>query len=380
MKIVHVHVTYYPVVSGLGIVTQKLAEGMAKLGHEVHVITSTRGAEDRPRYEVLNGVHVHRVRSLKPPYENPTYPLEYPVDVIKHADIIHGHHQSLFATKIVEKAKDLDIPLVMHIMSVDTLNDYPNPIIRLLGPLYEKWLLKKALRVADVKLVKSYRDMEILRSKYGIEAIYVPDGIDKELITLPSMAKEFREKYGIEEPFVIYIGRLHKLKGVHILIKAMSIVSKEIKDLKAVIVGPGNQKPYRRLVEKLGIKDRVLFFGYLDEKTKIAALDASTALVLPSICNYAEAFSLVTSEAWARNKPVIASAVGEMPYRIKHMVNGLLVPPRNSKALAEAIILIASDKNLAMKLGSEGKKNLVTWNEVITKLLQIYTKAKMQVE
>ena len=63
---VHVHVTYYPVVSGLSIVTQKLAEGMAKLEHEVHVTTSTRSAKGRPRYKVLNGVRVHRVRSLKP--------------------------------------------------------------------------------------------------------------------------------------------------------------------------------------------------------------------------------------------------------------------------------------------------------------------------
>lgn len=83
MKMDHVHITYYPAVSGLSIVTQKLAEGMAKLRHGVRVTTSTHGTGSRLQYE-----HIHRVRSLKPPYENPTYPLEYPIDVIKHAGII----------------------------------------------------------------------------------------------------------------------------------------------------------------------------------------------------------------------------------------------------------------------------------------------------
>jgi glycosyltransferase involved in cell wall biosynthesis len=80
----------------------------------------------------------------------------------------------------------------------------------------------------------------------------------------------------------------------------------------------------------------------------------------------------VISEAWARNKPVIASAVGEIPYRVKHMINGILVPPKNPQKLAEAIITLLNDKNLRTKLGTEGRESILTWSEIATRIATIY--------
>jgi glycosyltransferase involved in cell wall biosynthesis len=171
------------------------------------------------------------------------------------------------------------------------------------------------------------------------------------------------------------VGRLHRLKGIDVLIRALAIVAREEPSLKAVIVGPGDQRPYRELASKLGISDKVLFTGFVDEDTKIGAIDASAALTLPSVSNYVEVFSLAITEAWAREKPVIASAVGEIPYRVKHMVNGLLVQPRNPKALAEAITILIQDRGLGEKLGEAGKSSVVTWSKVVDMLLKIYSKA-----
>jgi len=83
----------------------------------------------------------------------------------------------------------------------------------------------------------------------------------------------------------------------------------------------------------------------------------------------------VISEAWARSKPVIASAVGEISYRVKHMVNGILVPPKNPQKLAEAMITLLNDENLRTKLGAEGRRNILTWNEIATKIISIYKQA-----
>jgi glycosyltransferase involved in cell wall biosynthesis len=373
MKIVHVVHHYWPVVGGIENVVRALAEGMTKLGHEVHVVTSTFNAEGRPREEVINEVYVHRVRSLRLSYPDLTYPLDYPVGVLKNADIIHGHSQnSLFTVKIIERAKRLGVKTVMHFMAVDALDDHPNPLVRLTATCYGRWILLKAIRSSDVKLVKSYKDGEILRSRYNIDAAYMPDGVAEELLKTLNMADEFRAKYRVQGPFVVYVGRLHRLKGVDVLIKAMSIVTREEAELRAVIIGPGDQRPYKRLAHRLGVDKNIVFTGFVDDKTRIGALDASTALVLPSISNYAEVFSLAITEAWARGKPVIASAVGEIPYRIKHRVNGLLVPPRDSKELANAILLLANNKELGSKLGANGRKSVLTWNEIITKLIEIY--------
>jgi glycosyltransferase involved in cell wall biosynthesis len=230
----------------------------------------------------------------------------------------------------------------------------------------------RAIRSSDVRLVKSLRDREMLKSRYGIDAIYVPDGVDEGLLNMPNKAEEFKAKYGINDPFVVYIGRLHRLKGIDVLIKAISIATKEEPTLTAVIIGPGDQRPYRELANRLEIRRNVIFTGFVSEEVKISALDASTALVLPSISNYVEAFSLAITEAWARGKPVVASAVGEVPYRVRHMVNGLLVPPRNTKALAETILQLVRDRRLGERLGAEGREKVTTWGKVIDELLKLY--------
>lgn len=373
MKIVHVHHHYYPVIGGIERAIQSLAEELAKMGHEVHVITSRFGAGNRSKEEVINGVYVHRVKALRLHFPDLTYPLEYAEKVIRDADIVHGHSQnSLFTVKVIEKAKKLGIKTAMYFMAVDALYDHPNPLVRFLGPYYASRMLKKAIALSDIRLVKSFRDLEILRNRYGVEAIYVPDGVSEGIVNAPNMAEEFRERYGVQESFVVYIGRLHRLKGVDILIKAMSIAVKEYPRLRAVIIGPGDPKPYKELARRLGIESNVVFLGYVDEKTKIGALDASIALVLPSMCSYVEVFSIVISEAWARNKPVIATTVGEILYRVKHMINGLLVPPRNPQKLAEAIITLFNDENLGIKLGTEGRKSISTWSEIATKITSVY--------
>jgi len=373
MKIVHVSTHYYPVLGGLERAIQSLAEELARMGHEVHVITSGFGAEDRPKEEVINGVYVHRVKALRFLSPDLTYPLEYVEKVIRDADIVHGHSQnSLFTVKVVEKAKSLGVKTAMYFMAVDALYDHPNYLVRLLGPFYANHMLNKAIALSNLRLVKSFRDLEILRSRYGVTAFHVPDGVSEETVNAPNMAEEFKERYAIREPFVLYIGRLHRLKGVDVLIKAVSIAVKKHPKLKAVIIGPGEQKPYRKLAQKLGVESNIIFLGYVDEMTKIGALDASIALLLPSLCDYVEVFSIVISEAWARRKPVIASAVGEIPYRVKHMVNGLLVPPKDPKALAEAMIMLAKNRELATRLGVEGKKEVMTWSEVALQILNMY--------
>jgi len=373
MKIIHVWHHYWPFIGGLENAVKFLAEGMARCDHEVHVITSAYGAKDIPKEEEVNGVYIHRVKAVRIKYPDLTLPREIPMNVLREADAVHGHSQgSLFTLRILEEAKKHDVKTVMYFMAIDAFEDHPNPLIRLLAPYYGRWALRKAVMISDIKLVRSRRDEEILKKRYGIEALYVPDGIPRELLEKPSMVKDFRNKYGVYEPFVVYVGRLHRLKGVNVLIKAMSIVIKEAPELKAVIIGPGDQRPYMSLARRLGVEKNVLFLGFVNEDTKIGAIDASLALVLPSACDYVEVYPMVISEAWARGKPVIATAVGGIPYRIKHRVNGLLVPPRNPHALADAIIELYNNRNLAERLGKEGRKEIHTWDEIANKLIDIY--------
>ena len=373
MKIVYVSTHYYPVLGGLERAIQSLAEELARMGHEVHVITSRFGAENRPKEEVINGVYVYRVKALRPRFPDLTYPLEYAEKVIRDADIVHGHSQnSLFTVKVVEKAKKLGIKTAIYFMAVDSLYDHPNPLVRFIGPYYAKHVLKKAIALSDIRLVRSLRDQEILSKKYGVEAILIPDGVPEWFLSHKYCGDEFRRRHNIGCDYVLYVGRLHPLKGVDVLMKALHHIVKSSINLRLVIIGPGDANPYRELAQKLGMDKDVLFLGVVDEETKICAIDGSLAVVVPSVCDYVEVYPMIISEAWARSKAVIATRVGGIPYRVKHMVNGLLVPPKDPKALAETIIMLLQNRELAIKLGVEGRKEIMTWREVAIKMLSTY--------
>ncbi|MCS7367595.1 MAG: glycosyltransferase family 4 protein [archaeon YNP-WB-062] len=374
MKIVHVYHHYHPVVGGLERAVQNIAEELARLGHEIHVVASKFGAGDRPEEEVVNGIHVHRVKGLRLHYPDLTYPLEYPDKVFRDADIVHGHSQnSLFVVKIVERAKKFGVKTLIHFMAVDAFKDHPNFFIRLLAPYYGGKNTKVALKIADLPLVRSIRDLEILKRMYGVEAKYLPDAVPDYYFTAEkSNPDKFREKFGIKQgKFFLFIGRMHKLKGPQILVGALKYADE---DIAAVFIGPdgGYLRKTLNLAGKIDVKRRVYYLGYVDEKTKIEALDSATALVLPSLADYVEVYPMVISEAWAREKPVIASSVGGIPYRVKHGINGLLVNPSDPKMLAEAMLKLASEEGLAEEMGRNGRKEVLSWREVAEKSIQLY--------
>ena len=373
MKIIHVHHHYWPVVGGLENVVKALAEGMAKLGHEVHVVTSTYGAGSRPREEVINGVHIHRVKSIRLGYPDLTYPLEVPRGILRNTDVVHGHSQnSLFTVKMIEEAKKLGVKIVMHFMAVDSLKDHPNALIRLLGPKYSNAMLRRALGMADVRLARSLRDKALIEDRFGVSVEYVPDGVPRWFVERDYAGDVFKSKYGIDGDYVLYVGRLHPLKGVDVLIRAMSLVINKT-DLRLVIAGPGERRPYMELARRIGVDKHVLFLGFISEEDKVGAIDGSIGVILPSISDYVEVYPMIITETWARSKPIIATMVGGVPYRVKHMINGLLVLPKDPVTLAEAIITLAQNKELGRRLGAEGRKSVLTWDEIVDKLLSIYS-------
>jgi glycosyltransferase involved in cell wall biosynthesis len=300
-------------------------------------------------------------------------PLEEPQ--VGDVDIVHAHSQnSLFSVRMAEKLKKkTNGKVAIYFMAVDAFRDYPNKFIRLFGSYYEKRSTKTALKIADLRLVRSMRDKEGLNKKFKLDATYLPDGIPDYYFTVrKGDPKKFREKYGIkQEKIFLFIGRMHKLKGILILVKALKYVNK---DVATVFIGPdgGCLRETLNLAEKIGVRDNVYTLGYLDEETKIHALDSAVALVLPSIANYVEVYPMVISEAWAREKPVIASSVGGIPYRVKNYVNGLLVDAMNPKSLAEAMSILLKDVSLREKLGSNGRSEVVGWSEIARKSIELY--------
>jgi len=379
MFIVHIVHSYYPVVGGIERVVQKIAECQFQQGHEVHVLTSRFGAESKPAEEKLKGVHVHRIRTWRLNYPDLTVPREFCEDLLRKADLIHLHSQnSLFNIILGKRAKKIGKPLVVDFLALDYLKFHANFLIRFLGNYYQEKVQREATKLADRAITLNERDHQILKKKYGIESEIIPHGVDDEYLTKPKNDQVFRRNYEVySENIITYIGRLHPSKGPKVLIKSTPLIAREVNDFMVVIAGEDSEsykKKLIRLTERQGVKHKVRFLGYIHEDEKISLLDSSKVFVFPTQ-HYGEAYPLVIDEAYARGVPVIATRVGALPYRIKHMETGLLVPPNDPPMLAKAVTTLLKDDNLLMlirRIIQNVNKSLLRWKEVSDKLDRVY--------
>ncbi len=174
--------------------------------------------------------------------------------------------------------------------------------------------------------------------------------------------------------YLLFVGRLDKIKGVDYLLKAFKILYTKNKLLKLVIVGDGSErKNLDELSNKLGISKSVEFAGWVDN-TKLGDYYLSSLIVvIPSI--YPEISPLVALEAMNYSKPIIAYNSGGLVDSIRNGYNGFLVERFNIIGLADKINIILRNKKMADKMGKNGRKMLEEkWSKEnhIDKLLNIY--------
>jgi glycosyltransferase involved in cell wall biosynthesis len=374
LKIVHVSTLFSPFVGGLESAVQRVAEEQARLGREVYVVTSNVYAEGRPRIE-KRLITVVRVNSWKNPYPYLIVPREIPRDVLKDADIVVGWgHTYYFTYRVVKESKDLGITVGTYFIGVDYLQRHYNPLFRLLGFQYQKILTKRLAEIVDVAFTTNEFEKELLKIRYGLDSFVVPHGVDELYFKMPNMARHFRSKYGVDGRIVAYIGRIHPTKGVDLLVKAFAKVVKAEPDLKLVIAGKGDAKYFRRclnIAKRLGIDTKIRYLGYIPEEDKIGLIDASELVVIPSK-HAGENYSIVVDEVKARGKPLVVTNYGALPYRIKNMVEGIVVNA-NANSLAEGITYLL--KNIDMFKVIERP---YTWSEVAKRLVDLYIKAAQQ--
>ncbi|MEM4005919.1 MAG: glycosyltransferase family 4 protein, partial [Desulfurococcaceae archaeon] len=361
--------SYYPIVGGLEKVVQKLAEEQAKLGHEVHVITSHASVKDSPAEEELNNVYVHRVKAWRLYYPDLTIPRGLNESLLRGADVVHAHSQnSLFNMFIVKRAKSLGAKIAIYFIGIDYLRKHPNPIIRLLGYQYQKAITKRLIGLVDLAIVTNDYERSILRERYGLESVVLPHGVSEQYLKTPNMANHFRSKYGVQGRIIAYVGRIHPTKGLDLLIRAFAEVAKKESDVTLVIAGKGDArylKKCMKLVRVLGLENRVKYLGYISEKDKIGLIDSSEFIVLPSR-HAGESYPLIIDEVKARGKPLIVTNCGALPHRIVNMVEGIVVGA-NVHSLVNGINYMLSNVSSFQVLSRP-----YTWREVCDKLLIIY--------
>ncbi|MCC6020607.1 MAG: glycosyltransferase family 4 protein [Thermoproteaceae archaeon] len=375
MKTVHVYHHYWPVVGGMEGAIKALAEGMARLGHEVYVVTSRHGAGVRPGEEVINGTHVYRVVALRLHFPDLSIPIRVPRGVLESADVVICWSQnSYFTYRVCRDAKMLGKPVAVYFIGVDYLEHHYNPLIKVFGRPYQRWITQRMADLADVALVTNDYERRLLKEKYSVEATVLPHGIAEEYLKLPNMAEVFRRKYNVDGRIVAYIGRIHSTKGLDLLISAFAHVTKEVPDAVLVIAGKGSERYLKKCLKmagRAGIGSRVRVLGYVSGEDKIALIDASDVVAMPTR-HAGESYPLLVNEVLARGRRLVMTRGSIASRWIEERGIGRVVD-LDPYSLAQALV---------EELGSGGDRgnskamSIPTWREVASKLLEVLRRVR----
>jgi glycosyltransferase involved in cell wall biosynthesis len=191
-----------------------------------------------------------------------------------------------------------------------------------------------------------------------IDVIY--PGVDRVQIVSQAVAAADRRdtRPGDDQPRIINVANFFPIKGQEWLLRALPLVLARFPRARCVFTSDGpDRRPMEALAANLGVRGQVDFEGGTTTSRLFDLMSDSDVFVFPSL---SEGFGLAILEAWASGIPVVASRVGAIPEIIEHERTGLLVPPRDPGALANAIIAVLSDRALAQRLADAGREALRT--------------------
>ena len=236
---------------------------------------------------------------------------------------------------------------------------------------YDAGILRKKVYCALDRFSEMYVDKFIAVSEVLKEKLITTHSIpEQKIVTIYNgielqeyrnhdfdrSCREIRKEFCIEDgAFLIgAIGRMVWEKGFEYLIRCIPEIIKTFPKVKILLVGDGPRRErLEALGERLKIKNNIVFTGFRSNIREI--LSAIDILVVPSIL---EGFPMITLEAMAMAKPIIATNIDGITEQITDGENGILVPPKNPEAIAKAVIRILADKESSKAMGLEARKKV----------------------
>ncbi|GAA2783689.1 glycosyltransferase [Saccharopolyspora taberi] len=362
LRIVIGAVMYPPDVSGAGNFGHRLATGLARRGHDVHVICH---AQDRHSVTVVeDGVTVHRVGSYGNP-AHPTFRINAPWQASAAAekllseiqpDVVHVQSHFYIGRALINTARKHGIALVAtnHFMPENIFGYLRIP--RMFQPSASRLLWRNLIRhysKAQLVTAPTPRAVQLLQDNgFPNRAMPVSCGMDVERYR--RRARQFRKHNPDPKTrTVLFVGRLDEEKHIEDLLRAMSLLHTKA-PTRLEIVGDGSRRgAFEELAAELGIADRVHFAGFVSDEELLDAYARADVFCMPSI---AELQSLATMEAMSAGTPVVLADAMALPHLVESGKNGWLYPPRDVHALAKAIDEVISDRETIDRMGAASER------------------------
>ena len=368
--------TFGPDVNGAARFAERLAAGLARRGHDLHIIAPAVKGLTGTNIEVHDGAEltVHRfpsyqvrkelsVRMMKP--FGLKRKLGQLLDQLQ-PDAVHIQSHLLVGRVLVDESKKRGIKTIAtnHTMpenlirySVRAPEFLERPIMK-----FGWWDTGRVLKKMDKVTTPTRRAADILERESGIsDVLAISCGIDASRFINDTPTSN-------ENPRVLFVGRLDYEKRLDILIRAIHALSQDI-DVHLEIVGNGGERErLEELADKLGIADRVHFLGFVSEEELPKAYERATVFAMPSI---AELQSIATMEAMASGRPVIAANAMALPHLVHSGDNGYLYEPEDVEELTARLRDVLTADAEELERMSENSLHLIQAHD-ITNTLNIF--------
>jgi len=368
---------------GAGVHAKYIATSLSKL-----IDVEVRTLEEGPPPDIP-GLSVRRYRpSLKPlgvpdpkvakALEVLSFNMNMVADPIA-SDIVHTHTwYTNFAGAVAKRTYGTKLVATVH--SLEPLRPWKR---EQLGAGYELslWMEREGLIACDAIIAVSQDMKKDILKCYDIPATSVAvihNGVDpakyhpQEGTASLGKGTASLAKFGIKKPFVFFVGRLTRQKGVFDLVDAMDHVPKDT----TLVLATGKpdtpeiEDELRRVLKQT--PNVVWIRDMLEDPDLVSLYNEAAVFACPSIY---EPFGIINLEAMACETPVVATRVGGIKEVVVDGETGLLVPPGDPVKLGKAITKLIEDPNLAARMGKAGRKRVLqqfTWDRIAEKTLKLY--------
>lgn len=365
MRILMLAWEYPPkVVGGLARHVQELSEALAERGHEIHVLTSECAGEPPDREQ--RGVWVHRARGGYPAtgdFYTSVLHLNFGLleralalgEALAAPAVIHAHDWLVaYAAAALKHAWRRPLVATIHATEWGRNQGLHNDLSRRISDA-EWWLGYEAWRV----IACSYYMRDEIRSIFQVppdKLAVLPNGVKRSLFRRTAEAPRVRQRFaGPGEKLVLYVGRLVPEKGAGILLEATPKILHYAPETRLVVAGTGPLAgELSARATQLGV-GRVTFPGFVSDATRNALLTTADVAVYPSTY---EPFGIVALEAMASGTPVVVSDVGGLSEIVVHGVNGLKAYPGDADSLANNVLTLLHNPELAHRLAEQALEDV----------------------
>ena len=392
MKILQVIPYFYPAwaYGGSPKNTYELCKSLVKRGHEVTVYTTDlldanhrlkTSSQKNP--SIVDGIKVHYYKNAsnwlawKHQLSFAPSSIKAIRDNIENFDVVHLQaYRTFYNIMVAHYARKYNIPYILQARGSLPRIMAKQKLKGIFDTIWGYNLLRDASNLIAVSQmeVKAYTNMGVNPNKIKV----IPNGINtSEFDNLPERGR-FRKAYNLNDrdKLILFLGRIHKVKGIDLLLKASAKILKTCDEVKLVIAGPddGFLSEVKKLTKELNIEDKVLLTGPLYGKDKVEAYVDADVYVLPS--SY-EIFGLTILEACACGTPVIATDQCGLSKTIDNQI-GFIVP-YDSEQLEIAISHMLHDEKKRQEFSKCAKllvRRQFLWHKIAKQVEGIYISAQ----